>query len=80
LKHVQLEGKTMKRFLARLLASLMSGVAGAATEDQWRYPVIKDYGKVRPYPNSTAQPDPAKTYKVLVDIKKGAESVVSDRF
>lgn len=66
-----------KRTISILAGLLIGGSIGQASADpkaEWEYPAIRGYGKVRPYPDAAARPSPDRTYKVLFDISKGAET------
>lgn len=57
-----------------LVAALATTHAMAQGSGEWVNPVIKEGGKVRPYPGSAAQPRPDKRYKVVFNITKAADS------
>ena len=54
---------------------LGSTQVSAEASQEWVNPVIKEYGKVRPYPHAAAQPDAGKQYKILFSLTKPPESV-----
>ena len=54
---------------------LASTQVASQGSQEWVYAVIKDYGKVRPYPNAAAQPESGKQYKILFSLTKPPESV-----
>lgn len=61
--------------LVALLATLgvcFSPLARAA-DTQWTYPVIPNYGPIRPLPQAAVKPDKNKIYKAVFDITAGAE-------
>lgn len=68
----------MTRKMAFVLAGLLMGSSisqvSAGPKQSWQYPVIRGYGKVRPYADAAARPSPDRTYKVLFDIAQGAET------
>jgi hypothetical protein len=47
-------------------------VAGAASaaELEWQYPLIREYGKVLPLPDSALQPDPNREARIVVNVTK----------
>ena len=59
---------------AVLALGLAAACANAQGSGEWMNPVIKQSGKVQPYPGSAAKPQPNHRYKVLFDITKDAEA------
>lgn len=45
--------------------------ANAASED-WRYPIIENYGKVQPVPQAEMTPSLDRRHRVLMDLTEGA--------
>lgn len=67
--------KLHRRFAAccLILGLALAGPVTAA-DVAWQYPVIKEFGKVRPLPEAALQPSPDREYKVLFSITKAPDS------
>lgn len=66
---------TAKPILAcMLIMGLGCAQAPAETGESWKNPIIEEYGKVRPYPDSAVQPEPGREYKILFDVTEAADS------
>ena len=65
------------RLTSSVLLCCLTASAGAQEArrdaDTWVNPVIKDYGKAKPFPQATAQPERGRTYRALFNVVKAAD-------
>jgi len=56
----------------RLSLGFLLTVAGAASaaEREWQYPMIREYGKVLPLPDSALQPDREREARIVVNVTR----------
>jgi intracellular sulfur oxidation DsrE/DsrF family protein len=57
-----------------LFAAALIVMAPGARAAPWEYPLIQDYGAVRPLPHAAEQPDTAVPYRVVFDIRGAASA------
>lgn len=52
------------------LLTVASTVSAVEPEPEWQYPMIREYGKVLPLPDSALQPDPKREARIVVNVTK----------